>query len=91
MTTESGLSKECESVLGLHDAYAKYDEERCRAVVFNINDEAIFKVTTSISTEDLHAMLRYGEHRYKGGIERGKEELSASLRALLGAAGRDDE
>jgi hypothetical protein len=91
MTTESGLSEGCETTLAVWDMCAIPNEDGITSNVINDDGEFMLTVSKDISQADLLAMLRYGEHRYKGGLQRGKEELAASLRALIGAAGRDDE
>ena len=91
MKTLSGLSEGCEAVLDQWETYATKKFGGEFAEVCADNGEYLFTVSKDISQADLLAMLRYGESRYKGGLQRGKEELAASLRALIGAVGRDDE
>lgn len=91
MKTHSGLSEASDAVLDQWEMYAQPNDDGITTNVLRDNGEYLITVSNSISPSDLLAMLRYGERRFKGGIQRGKEELAASLRALIGAAGRDDE
>lgn len=91
MKTHSGLSEASDAVLDQWEMYAQPNDDGATTNVLSDDGEYMLTVSKSISPADLLAMLRYGERRFKGGIQRGKEELAASLRALIGAAGRGDE
>lgn len=91
MKTYSGLSEASDAVLDQWEMYAHPNDDGITTNVLGDDGEYMMTVSKSIAPSDLLAMLRYGERRFKGGIQRGKEELSASLRALIGAVGRGDE
>jgi hypothetical protein len=91
MKTHSGLSEASDAVLDQWEMYAQPNDDGITSNVLGDDGEYMMTVSKSISPADLLAMLRYGERRFKGGMERGKEELAASLRVLIGAVGRDDE
>lgn len=91
MKTHSGLSEASDAVLDQWEMYGQPSFDGINCNVMNDDGVRLMTVSKTISPADLLEMLHYGERRYKGGLQRGKEELAASLRALIGAVGGGDE